>query len=147
MPLTTDCIRKHDVKRLDLVADSIEFSIDVAWLNDIASIKVPEIKLDTGPKADLQRDLIDSRRRLATWNSTVICRRMVMPWCVHVCPRMSAQRYTFNRPSLAVQQIFLLQPSESLAERFEGRFVIDIVDLGLMVGRTGRTVLEGDGKI
>lgn len=116
-------VHEHDIHRLQLVANTLEFGLDIRRGCHVAVIEMAEVQLHARPEIPIERHLVDRRHRIA-----VAVAGVVMIGRVHMRAIVSRERDVFDRPALASRQVLFLQSREQLDHELGVFFARDIAD-------------------
>jgi hypothetical protein len=102
-----------------------------------------EIELHAGPVAPVQRNLVDGGSGLAAIHG-----RRVVPGRIEMRAIVGRERDAFDRPALAVRQVFALQAGEEFLQHRDRLTVSQVLDRWFETRRVrGHVVLERDREI
>ena len=95
-------LNENDIERLQLMTNPRELRLHLSSADDMAVRAIRKVEFHAGAEEQVQRCLVDRRGR----GSATIGRRMIMPRRVHMRAIVRGKRQRFDRPTLAIGQVF-----------------------------------------
>ena len=141
--LSRSGVHHNDIKRLKIMVDPRQFSVNLGGRYDMPVRQMPEIELDARAIAPFQRHLVDGDRPLAFVHGG-----MVVIGRIDMGAVMGGDVQPLDRPALAARQILLFQARKEHHDLFGGLLVIHVLDLGQHDRRVrGDACFQRDGEV